>query len=411
MAKIKFLHLADTHLGVETYGRVDPSTGLNTRLLDFTAALDSVVDYALGDDVHLVLFAGDAYRTRDPNPTAQREFARRIWKLASAGIHVFLLVGNHDLPVAIGKANSVDIFETLEVPNVHVGRKPGTHRIDTRGGPIQIVALPWLSRSAVFAREDLKNKTAEHVNELLGDYIAAFVDRAVAELDPGLPSVLVGHLSVLGATWGSETSVALGPDVVVPKSAVAHPAFDYVALGHVHKHQIVGNIPPTVYAGSLERIDFGEEREDKGFVVVEVEKGSAEFAFHRLEARRFLTVEITPRTDDPMGEILSALEREDLSGAIVRVTINTTEDREVKLVYNEIRNLLVSQNVAHIAAISRQVERKHRKVFAGKLAEEMTPRQALDLYLQNKQCPPERAAVIMRYADRILQEAARSDEP
>ena len=65
---IKLLHFADLHLGVENYGRIDPSTGLSTRVLDFLHAFDRVVDYALENEVDLVIFAGDAYRTRDPTP-------------------------------------------------------------------------------------------------------------------------------------------------------------------------------------------------------------------------------------------------------------------------------------------------------------------------------------------------------
>lgn len=411
MGKIRILHLADVHLGVETYGRIDPSTGLNSRLLDFAAALDQVVDYALDGDVHLVLFAGDAYRNRDPNSTCQREFARRIWKLASNGVQVFLLVGNHDLPAAAGRANSVDIFETLEVQNVHVGRKPGVHRLHTRAGPVQIVALPWLPRSQVFTREDQKNATPEQVSQLIGEYVARFVDRAATEVDRDTPAILAAHLSVMGAVWGSEKSVMLGQDVVVPRSLLALPPFDYVALGHVHRHQVLGNLPLTVYSGSLERIDFGEEKEDKGFVVVDLEKGSAEYEFHKVDARRFLTVEVDIRTDDPMPEILSSLDKQDLAGAIVRVLIRTTPEREGRIQYNEIRRHLVSRDVAHVAAITKQVDRRHRMVFSGRLAEEMTPLQALDLYLKNKQVPAERSSVLMRYASTIVQDAAQKGQP
>ncbi|MEE8163877.1 MAG: hypothetical protein V3T92_07765 [Anaerolineae bacterium] len=81
---VKLLHFADLHLGVENYGRIDPATGLSTRLMDFLRAYDQVVDYALENDISLVVFAGDAYRTRDPNPTYQREFAKRIHRLSTA---------------------------------------------------------------------------------------------------------------------------------------------------------------------------------------------------------------------------------------------------------------------------------------------------------------------------------------
>ncbi|MBC8249063.1 MAG: metallophosphoesterase, partial [Anaerolineales bacterium] len=112
---MKLLHFADLHLGVENYGRIDPATGLSTRLMDFLRAYDQVVDYALENDISLVVFAGDAYKTRDPNPTYQREFARRIRRLSTAGIPTVLVAGNHDTPSAVGRAITVEIFATLEV--------------------------------------------------------------------------------------------------------------------------------------------------------------------------------------------------------------------------------------------------------------------------------------------------------
>src|SRR4030042_409129 len=101
---MKILHFADLHLGVENYGRLDPATGHSSRLNDFLSALDQVIDYALENRVDLVLFCGDAYKTREPSQTQQREFARRINRLSTSGVPVFLLVGNHDLPNTIGKA-------------------------------------------------------------------------------------------------------------------------------------------------------------------------------------------------------------------------------------------------------------------------------------------------------------------
>src|SRR5512136_37689 len=100
---MRLLHFADLHIGMENYGRVDPATGLSTRLADFLAVLDQVVEYALSNEVDLVVFAGDAYKTRDPNPTHQREFAKRIRRLTDAGLPVFLLLGNHDLPTPAGR--------------------------------------------------------------------------------------------------------------------------------------------------------------------------------------------------------------------------------------------------------------------------------------------------------------------
>src|SRR6185437_11015254 len=123
---MKIVHFADLHIGVENYGHIDPETGLSSRLGDFLRAFDELVDYALDWRADVVLFAGDAYRSREPTQTHQKEFARRIQRLSAAGIPVYLLVGNHDLPNAWGRATALDIFATLDVPRVHVAARLAT---------------------------------------------------------------------------------------------------------------------------------------------------------------------------------------------------------------------------------------------------------------------------------------------
>ena len=70
---LRIAHLADTHIGMENYGRLNAETGLNQRLHDFLKSLDQALDAALAAKVDLVVFAGDIYKTRDPTPTHQRD--------------------------------------------------------------------------------------------------------------------------------------------------------------------------------------------------------------------------------------------------------------------------------------------------------------------------------------------------
>ncbi|TSC63330.1 MAG: exonuclease SbcD, partial [Microgenomates group bacterium Gr01-1014_93] len=88
---MKLLHFSDIHIGMENYGKLDPETGLSTRLLDFFNTFDFIVDTAISEKVDAVLFAGDAYKTRDPNPTQQRGFGERIRRIAKSGIPVILV--------------------------------------------------------------------------------------------------------------------------------------------------------------------------------------------------------------------------------------------------------------------------------------------------------------------------------
>ena len=156
-----------------------------------------------------------------------------------------------------------------------------------------------------------------------------------------------------------------------------------------------------VYAGSIERIDFGEEKEDKGFVVAEVERGRATWQFHRLDARRFVTVRVEATGDDPTAQVLDAIAQTDVADAVVRVLIHTTADRELLIRDDEIHRAL--QPAFHVAAIAREVERNVRLRLGQVAVEEMSPREALARYLQAKQTPPERAEVLLRYAERIFQ--------
>ncbi len=275
---IKLLHLADLHIGMENYGRLDPASGLHTRLLDYLARLDEAIDYGMEAGVDVVLIAGDIYKNRTPNPTHQREFARRVRRIRRAGVPVIILIGNHDVSPAAGRAHSIEIFDTLAVEGVTIADRPRLHQIETRAGPLQLIALPWVTRHNLLAKEDLRLVSFGEIEAILLQRIEQFLHHTVESLDPDIPTVLTIHGTIDGATVGAERQIMLGKDLVLPKSFVALAQVDYVAMGHIHKHQSLGQHPPVVYPGSIERIDFGEEHEDKGCVLVELERGQAELA-------------------------------------------------------------------------------------------------------------------------------------
>ncbi len=407
---MRILHFADLHLGVETYGRIDPDTGLSSRLTDFLGALDELVDYALESDIDLVLFCGDAYKSRDPNQTYQREFARRIKRLSAGNIPVFLVAGNHDLPVATGRATAVEIFDTLAVENVTVANQAESYRVQTRRGPLQIVALPWVRRSKLLTREDTKNLSLDQINERIQEILAAWLDAEVENLDPGLPAILAGHLAHSGAVTGSERSMLVGRDYVLHQSTVVNPAFDYVALGHMHNRQKTDHPVPAVYPGSLQTIDFGDEGQEKGFYVVEIDESAPRserlrsYDFHPVAARRFVTVKADADTLDPTQAVLQALAGSDFADAIVRVQIKVAAEREGLVQDAEIRKVLA--DAYFIAAITKDVERERRSRLGAHSAEGITPLEALQLYLETKKVGKDRARLLLEYGERLIQEAS-----
>ncbi|MEE8298830.1 MAG: exonuclease subunit SbcD, partial [Thermodesulfobacteriota bacterium] len=144
MRKIKFIHLSDIHIGLQTHGKINPATGKNTRLEDIVKSLDFVFDYALKESVDLVLIAGDIFHRENPHPTEEIEFARRVVNLVEKSrTKVVMVLGNHDYPSAGGKASAVEIFPALDIEGVTIVRKPGLHTLDTENGQVQIACLPW----------------------------------------------------------------------------------------------------------------------------------------------------------------------------------------------------------------------------------------------------------------------------
>lgn len=400
---IRLLHFADFHLGMETYGRIDPETGLSSRVMDFLSALDRLVDYALSEDIHLVVFAGDAYKNRDPNPTYEREFATRILRMSRAGIPVVLIVGNHDLPPAQGRASTVDAFTTFQAENVYVGRTIETLRIETRGGPVQVVTLPWILRSRFLTKEQTQGKSLTEIDNMLIESVDSILAREKSQLAPDIPAVLAAHATVTGAQFGSERTIMLGQDIVLALSDLGDSTFDYVALGHIHKHQVLREVPPVVYAGSLERVDFGEEKEDKGFMVAEVERGSARYRFHSTDPRRMVTIRVDAQSDNPTPEVLDAIEKERLDDAIVRLFIRLSEDQNLLLDQSAVMTAL--GRAFYVASVVRDVERPVRYRLGTATPEELSPEQILSRYLEAKQVPKDKAEDLLQKGSEILRQA------
>lgn len=386
---IKFLHVADTHIGVENYGRLDSGTGLHTRLQDFIKSLRFAFEEAIKEEVDLVIFAGDAYRSCDPTPTHQREFASLIHMLSAREIPIVMITGNHDSPVSYGKASSVDIFGTLGTRGVHIASEDRLIDIDTKSGPVQVACLPWLHRSRLLTQGPYHNLSQEEVVKKLEDLGALLIDRLAAQVKPDIPAVLTGHLAAADATLsGSEQTAIIGRDPVFFTSTLANPAFDYVALGHIHKFQDLNPNaqPPVIYSGSIERIDFGEERETKGVVMVTIETQetgrTTSYKFVNTPARPFCTISVDIDPDqDPTTALLEAIDKHTLTNAIVRVIYDLPGERtdtvDLKAIKNALKDAFM---VASIAPKPRA--QKHRRMV--NISEEMGTKDALHAYLQNR---------------------------
>lgn len=403
---LKILHFADAHIDIANYGRHDPESGLPLRVVDFLSALDQIVDAAIAEKVDLVLFAGDAYKDRNPQPTFQREWGRRMMRLSQAGIPTVLLVGNHDVSPASHRAHTLQEYQTLAVPHLHVAERLSLLGPSILGVPVQVITLPWVSRSALLTRAEMSGKSSDEVLAVLEEKVANGVEQLLAQRDDSLPLILMAHASVrgLGATFSSERAVMLGHELTLSGSLVRDRRWDYVALGHIHKHQSLNDDrhPPVVYPGSIERIDFGEAREKKGYVLAEVAKGQSSWRFQPLQTRQFIDVDVdTLDSDTFMEDVMRQLPpQERVADAICRVRLSYPRDWESLLdeaaIYDYFAEALSIQIQKH-----RQVDRRARLGDTAGV-ESLPPEELLATYWRTIDLDEEESAAMQALARDVL---------
>lgn len=383
---VSVLHLSDIHMGSGfSHGRINPETGMNTRLEDFMATLSRCIDRAIAEPADLVLFGGDAFPDATPPPLVQQAFAGQFRRLADAGIPTVLLVGNHDQYAQGQGGASLCIYRTLGVPGVIVGDRLETHRLDTSSGPVQVVTLPWLTPSVLLTRPEMAGLSMAEVSQQLLDRLRVALEGEIRRLDPDLPTILLAHLMTDTATFGAERFLAVGRGFNVPMPMLARDCFDYVALGHVHRHQVLCESPPVVYPGSIERVDFSEADEEKGYMWANVKKGHTQIEFCPLPVRPFVTIKADlTAAGEPQNKLLRAIAKHSMQDAVVRLMYTLRPDQVDALDNAAIYEAL---SAAHTYTIHPQMVTQKSRSRLPELVpgSSLDPLDALQTYLANRE--------------------------
>lgn len=295
---MKIACTADIHVGA--YGKkLDAETGLNARLLDHINTLDWIVNDTKQRDCDALLIAGDLFKSARPTPT-ELVLTRGVLDTSNEAF-VVAIPGNHDLPRAAGEFNAID---PVASSNIHLINKPHTISFDG----VQIATLPYPNRATFAAvAEDYAAMTPDEVDAAMSEHLKRVLQGLAAEIDPAWPSVLLAHGSIDAAELGAERGIMAGRDVTIPLDAIPD-VFTFGVFGHIHKPQSfeAHGRPNVFYTGSPERIDFGEEREDKSYVVIDTDAGTWERV--RIPCRDYRTIDVrhTENGFEPEGAVDAA---------------------------------------------------------------------------------------------------------
>jgi exonuclease SbcD len=254
---------------------------------------------------------------------------------------------------------------------------------ELEGLPAQVLALPWISRSSLMASLELSGSDPKAVYDQLSERLSALVANWLDDADPDLPVILTAHASVEGAMYGTERMVMLGNDLVLPPALVKDPRLDYVALGHIHKPQNLneGAHPPVIYPGSIERVDFGEVKDEKFFIIAEVDKGKTEVSWRKLaNIRPFVDIAVTLESEEAVNSTLqkALLSKGDLADAIVRMVIDYPRELEALIDEAALRALADSAFEFHLVKRPRMQARV--RLPEGHVASSMSALELLDIY-------------------------------
>ncbi len=260
---MKILHTSDWHVGKVLKGR--------DRFDEHEAVLRSLTGIARTENVDLVLIAGDLFETPTPSPKAQGLVMRALLALREDGRQVVAIAGNHDNASLLDSVYRPALAElglhVLGTPKSPEGG--GTLNISARTGEhATVAALPFLNqRYAVRAAELLLHEQSEHALDY-ARRMTEIVKLLTGPFTPDTVNIVMAHTFLSGGRrGGGEREVQTSLEYQVP-AAMLPPTAHYAALGHLHRQQEIPAPCPAFYSGSPLAIDFGEEANEPGALIV-----------------------------------------------------------------------------------------------------------------------------------------------
>jgi DNA repair protein SbcD/Mre11 len=365
-SSLRIAHVADLHLGAGYVHGDEDRGGVNSRLVDFQEAWVRSCEQMVEEQADLVLFAGDAFRDAKPTPTEQAAFRAGLDILADANIPVVMVAGNHDIPRAVGRTHALRIFD--EYANVSVMDRPGV----VFGGDVlvPVACFPWVQRSHIAAADpEFEKLSLDEQNARIVELSLQVLRKLGAEaqqLAGPLGCVLVAHGSIAGSEIGAQGSTQFLREPVLPLPELRGLPFRYQAWGHLHKEQVL--TPEIRYSGSIERTDFAEAAEDKGWWLVTLgeEEHLPEYPglhWRSSSPRPFVDIDLP---DPTLWEPHLASMNGNLRGAVVRVRYEATAEVARTIDHGGIRRALYAAGAAKVhgpfAEITHAVTRTEHQV-------------------------------------------------
>ena len=372
---IKGIISSDLHIGVQLWGGTDPVTGMNRMVKKFVDEFNRTIQIAISGGYKIFVIDGDVFHTRTPANSLRCSVARGIKRLLDAGITVIINLGNHDIATTLGAEDSLAEIRALELPGLYIVEKP--QAITVHG--ITFLCLPWMKSGA--------------------EIISAMKNFKLMSLPPRKATFVLGHFTVEGAVTGSEKLFELQDQEAVPVSELVGPGIDFTFLGHIHKPQVFG--PKIAYVGSMERVDFGERNEPKGYMTFTVgDEGVRDVSFVEGTPQKLVQYDLDfiEVSRDPIAPELH-------EGAIVKVKVRCTEEQKKAFDYQTLMDKLTG--AAFVMPVHFEIEKEGEVRQNGGLHRDVKWQDALKTWLKNQNVTEDAQVLVMAKSAELFEEALK----
>ncbi|MBU4189946.1 MAG: metallophosphoesterase [Candidatus Thermoplasmatota archaeon] len=316
--------VADIHEGINFGFNMDVETGISERAIDIHKNLVKAAEFAIDNHSKLFVIAGDLFDRTHISPT-YREMIRKdvIEPLGKNNVGIWILAGNHDQPHSSKKGTSIDDFRGY--PHVSVYRGPSVEEIVIDNKKVRCLIMPYMHPDsiALIVKEKIGKDVPPEQMFTAGQKLIKNWLKEKSEPDADY-KILFAHYYVEGAKIRETTYPEILPGEFSFTKDMIPDNLDIAVFGHIHLHQSMGKIGNTevVYTGAVERIDWGEREDPKGFISLSVKEKKWDFV--KLPVRDMIKINVDIKPDEePNERILKSIP--DASRKMIRLEITLPE--------------------------------------------------------------------------------------
>ncbi|MFA0629182.1 exonuclease subunit SbcD [Vibrio sp. 10N.222.49.A3] len=271
---MKILHTSDWHLGQNFYNK--------SRKNEHERFLQWLLEQVTKHDIDAIIVAGDIFDTSTPPSYAREMYNKFVVDSSKIGCQLVLLGGNHDSVSVLKETQQLLKYMGADViPNTNEEHATQVVELKGKNGDVEalVCAIPFIRPRDVLTSQ--AGVTGVERQKQLGDaikqhyqsvYDAAVEKRATFENSEHMPIIATGHLTAMGVQQSDSVR-----DIYVGNldgfAADGFPDADYIALGHIHRPQVVAKREYIRYCGSPIPLSFDELKSQKQVCVVEFVEG------------------------------------------------------------------------------------------------------------------------------------------